>query len=1011
MATQMVAQSGGSSLFCNNANFGISLDGDMYGLHDISKADMAAPRLIMLANVALTGEVSSSSCCDYSLEEERQMAELTTVNDNSFSDSDGERAEDSHGDSDSRVFEIMEVEPPITLKDGGKDHAVAPPAKGFDTNLEKDVEMPTPTEDKNKCLKSKPFRCKPCQYVAKNEEEFVLHIKSHSAKPFIDNDAPNNTQNKESDSCILEEADFFKGPICCDRCGYNTSRFDHYLAHLKHHNKVGENERVYKCSICTYTTVSEYHWKKHLRNHFPRIVYTCSQCSYFSDRKNNYIQHIRTHTGERPYQCRMCPYSSSQKTHLTRHMRTHSGERPFKCEQCSYVASNQHEVTRHGRQVHNGPKPLTCPHCDYRTADRSNFKKHVELHVNPRQFLCPVCDYAASKKCNLQYHIKSRHSGCSDITMDVSKIKLRTKKGEVGILNDGAGIQDDNGNVKLNNQSEDKKPDNTIQVEKKENCVKPKKQITEPVPVQVHRSSRRLITQIKSDSDNCSPEISSKVKCVKRKAGAQSETSAAQNIKKKKLVQKNRHSQEVVTKAVGSEKSQKQKGRGVKKNKENKHFLKKQKKMTVLATEKKKIKTKKVVLDHNIEEEPLTTTQAPISENEALLMEDRLPISVEEPSVVHAEIPDADSEETKDSDTESKELERVIENLSTCKNDTDMDSFSQDAANQSNTLAIENDKEFAEAETVDSSSATVKQPCDLQTTDVPKVHSEILQVDEPIENMHCQVSETEPQSMQHSQLELGESSERTFKFGDDKEQVEGDKLEINEGKVVQTIPENPCHLEVSSEPDVKHKLENGCTLQVNEEVKGQEESINTCDLQESNELEEKDMTESSCNLEISMGDEVDNPKDNCALEIKEKLLGQDACNGAQHFPAECCMVDLKDSDPKEVQASTSSCNGSISEPVDIEEDEGIHSHDGSDISDNVSERSDDSGLNGVASIQENIDPKSTDEPNSATTEIRKESLVCIFCDRAFKKEEEYTKHLKRHLVNVYYLEKAAQSQA
>lgn len=105
------------------------------------------------------------------------------------------------------------------------------------------------------------------------------------------------------------------------------------------------------------------------------------------------------------------------------------GERPFKCESCNYLAANQHEVTRHARQVHNGPKPLACPYCEYKTADRSNFKKHVELHLNPRQFLCPLCKYAASKKCNLQYHIKSRHAGCN-VSLDVSKVKLRVKKAD-----------------------------------------------------------------------------------------------------------------------------------------------------------------------------------------------------------------------------------------------------------------------------------------------------------------------------------------------------------------------------------------------------------------------------------------------------------------------------------------------------------------------------------------------------------------------------------------------------
>ncbi|CAO2639579.1 RE1-silencing transcription factor [Lemmus lemmus] len=189
MATQVMGQSsGGGSLFSSSGNMGMALPNDMYDLHDLSKAELAAPQLIMLANVALTGEVTGG-CCDYLVGEERQMAELMPVGDNHFSDSEGE-------------------------------------------GLEESAEL-----------------------------------------------------------------------------------------------KVGDNERVYKCLICTYTTVSEYHWRKHLRNHFPRKVYTCNKCNYFSDRKNNYVQHVRTHTGERPYKCELCPYSSSQKTHLTRHMRTHSAER------------------------------------------------------------------------------------------------------------------------------------------------------------------------------------------------------------------------------------------------------------------------------------------------------------------------------------------------------------------------------------------------------------------------------------------------------------------------------------------------------------------------------------------------------------------------------------------------------------------------------------------------------------------------------------------------------------
>ncbi|XP_075459705.1 RE1-silencing transcription factor [Ascaphus truei] len=918
MATQVVSQPGGSSLFSNNDNMGIALDGDMYDLHDLSKADLAAPRLIMLANVALTGEVGGSSC-EFVLEEERQMAELTTVN-NSFSDSDGERMEGSLDmDSESEDSESMELETLEMEKEVECENQITFPSNNFDVDSGKHLETPSIAEDKNKCLKSKPFRCKPCQYKAESEEEFVHHIKIHSAKKFIDNDTQKKSHVKESNTSIPEEADFSKGPIRCDRCGYNTNRFDHYLAHLKHHNKAGENERVYKCTICTYTTVSEYHWKKHLRNHFPRKVYTCSQCSYFSDRKNNYIQHIRTHTGERPYQCIMCPYSSSQKTHLTRHMRTHSGEKPFKCEQCSYVASNQHEVTRHARQVHNGPKPLTCPHCDYKTADRSNFKKHVELHVNPRQFLCPVCDYAASKKCNLQYHIKSRHSGCSDITMDVSKVKLRTKKGEVGILDFTESKQTEKGNTKIKNETEEKKPDKMLKIEKRESRVKNKKKVvTSSVGKVTTRSRRRSATQNKYDREVKTEknfDKSSKAKCGKRKAVSTSENSGKTSnsqtgtIKKKKLVQKNKCCQEVPTKDHKSEMSQKQK-RG--KNKENKYFNYKQIKKTSAQSVAKKTKSRKVILEHDGDKDNTHKKQNQIEHDV------ETPVVVKSlcrSSMKNAELDTQDITtehlESKEQSSESITEQDTLDNMSTCNNDiASSPSFQQ--IDIPNILLTEEKNE----------SGTQDIECELEIMETPKINviSEIVvETDESTEHFQCQ-----------------------------------DKLQMEKAD--------------SHRPHDSHS-----------------EFI-------------EDETEISSNLEIFEDREKDKAGQTENIESRNILAGSST-------------PDINNHDPKEVHASQSSCNTSSSESVDIEEDEGIHSHDGSDISDNVSERSDDSGLNGVPSVQETLETKASAALNSAGTNISKGHFVCIFCDRAFREDEEYTKHLKRHLVNVYYLEKATNDQA
>ncbi|NWX01545.1 REST factor, partial [Caloenas nicobarica] len=893
MATQVLGQSGGNSLFPGSANIGMGLSSDMYDLHDLSKAELAAPQLIMLANVALTGEVNGN-CCDYLVGEERQMAELTTVGDSNFSDSDGEGMEDTQAAESDREApeneELSSLEVPSVETQGPS--ACSPPKT---PSVDKDVSLEAPgtpesTEDKCKSLKSKPFRCKPCQYEAESEKEFVHHIRVHSAKKFfVEENAEKQAQVKESDSCTAEEVDFSKGPIRCDRCGYNTNRYDHYLAHLKHHNKAGENERVYKCTICTYTTVSEYHWKKHLRNHFPRKVYTCSQCSYFSDRKNNYIQHIRTHTGERPYQCAMCPYSSSQKTHLTRHMRTHSGEKPFKCDQCSYVASNQHEVTRHARQVHNGPKPLTCPHCDYKTADRSNFKKHVELHVNPRQFLCPVCDYAASKKCNLQYHIKSRHPDCSDITMDVSKVKLRTKKNEADF---SESSNDKAEKEQMKGDSAAKKTEKIVKVEKKDYSAKEKKPTSNVSAGQVTTRSRKSASEnkevdVKTEKNT---EKTCKTKKIKRKAEAEVTSSkqepandtSAVTKKKKKAETKPRDCQEAQKSDVVPEEEPKKQNSCLKKNRK-----------------KKALKNKHSKKSSKLDQEKIEDEEMP----------DQCPTTEEDGSMK----PETEGSNQKEQDA----------------TDTAM-------LNNGGGLALKGESTHPKG----SCTQDPGQLC-LPAQDT---------------NTGAEVEDQEmPAAAGESEGTVAENEERKADRGED------------------ACSEESSHA-VSSEKSLDVPMD------VVPDLAPEQEPEETCVAETVGHSDPMDLT-------------------------KTCLPGTEPTGDAVPAPAtpEGCTQS-----PKVALALSSPDNTAVNESQEIDEDEGIHSHEGSDISDNISEGSDDSGLNGTRSVQEETSPKKSQE--AADTTVTRENYVCIFCDRSFKKEGEYSKHLNRHLVNVYYLEKATKGQ-
>ncbi|XP_043303916.1 RE1-silencing transcription factor-like isoform X1 [Cervus canadensis] len=1040
MATQVMGQSsGGGGLFTGSGPMGMALPNDMYDLPDLSRAELAAPQLIMLANVALTGEVNGG-CCDYVVGEERQMAELMPVGDSNFSDSDGEGLEESpEVKGEPSGLEKMELE--------SLELSVVQPRPVFEASAasetyssNKDLPQETPAaEDKCKTLKTKPFRCKPCQYEAESEEQFVHHIRVHSAKKFfVEESAEKQAKARESGSSPGEEGDFSKGPIRCDRCGYNTNRYDHYTAHLKHHTRAGDNERVYKCIICTYTTVSEYHWRKHLRNHFPRKVYTCGKCNYFSDRKNNYVQHVRTHTGERPYKCELCPYSSSQKTHLTRHMRTHSGEKPFKCDQCSYVASNQHEVTRHARQVHNGPKPLNCPHCDYKTADRSNFKKHVELHVNPRQFNCPVCDYAASKKCNLQYHFKSKHPTCPNKTMDVSKVKLKkTKKREADLPdNKITSEKPETEQAKVKGDVTGKKNERSVKVEKKENVSKEKRPCSN-ASSQVTTRTRKSAMEAKEV--DVSPGNNSEKSCRSKKSKRKVEAEAHSlqepvndeepvTKKKKKAESKSKNSQEV---PKGDSKVEENKKQNICVKNKRKTVRSKPCKKSSQPAQRRPPQMESAQVGCVQTEPPPPPPPSPpppvggveveVVQKGPVQMEPPPPMEPVQATPVQMELPPP--------------LEPV----------------------QVTPVQMEPPPPLPPPppEPVQVTPVQMEPPPPLPPPPLPPPPPEPAQVGSvqtepppppspppPVGDAEMEVVQTGPVQTEPPPptepipRRSPRKDHRKEKSSMLSERARKEQVLIEVGLVpvkdTQRLKESACAQDLSppSPPLPKENL-NG------EESKDQHlfpagEGKKEAPPQKAG-AEEADKSlaglgavikasanTSSSEQNLNMpGGETSEDKHQAEAMLCEMEVDTDE-KKAENFPSKDVAVEEPVSPPlpalpleKHEAVSTAAVASppltvAVSESQEMDEDEGIHSHDGSDLSDNTSEDSDDSGLNGARPVPQETSGK--DGKEALAARVAEGDFVCIFCDRSFRKEKDYSKHLNRHLVNVYFLEKAAQGQ-
>ncbi|CAL8358007.1 unnamed protein product [Merluccius merluccius] len=1021
------------------------------GLSELPGNNLPVPQLVMLANAATAvGGAESATAAeegagggggdddDDGPVEEKEMVELKTVG-CSYSDSEGESVRYSYDHQNRVEFCIVEYVdspgPPAWApapgnkakddheeeeeeeeeEDAAKDLSKAsklrapdalPKAPAVAAAAKRNVSHATVVES---AKKKKPFHCKPCNYQAENEEEFVEHLGTHAvSKRMVVNRVEGRSKAKAMEAGGLQQeseaggtegdAGDSKGVIRCERCGYNTNRYDHYVAHLKHHSKEGEDHRVFKCTLCPYTTVSQYHWRKHLRNHFPSKLHTCDQCSYFSDRKSNYIQHIRTHTGVRPFRCPYCDYSSSQKTHLTRHMRTHSGERPFKCDSCNYLAANQHEVTRHARQVHNGPKPLACPYCQYKTADRSNFKKHVELHLNPRQFHCPLCKYAASKKCNLQYHIKSRHLGC-DIPIDVSKVKLRVKKGS----EDPA---DPVGRSKSNKTRSADAEDDDYESGDDEEYVS--KQAPAPISLSAKRSGRHAqVAENEVETDR-----------VQRKAKA----TAADKDKgalegKEKVVRKVRTRQKKVAGVSESTmgKSAVETPAVPVKSRDAKVKRSSKKKKQLLEEEKSSIPDGLEETDGRDEPANLNGEQVALQRS----MEEMKKLQKEKKAKKLEKVRKAKQE--KDEQKASAQVNKRLQSRRTGARKSDKASEKPAEAVSMETCG--GPEEVPEVDKQVWKARAGKRKA-IEALDLSTKHSsaETSAVGIHPNPKKCKISAAvKPATKPSTSKVVSETTGPPSAPEKDLQKKETAPSPVKLKKTRKTNKKTPVHQDSPVSTKDKQDSAAGETSTPPRRVKSCSTKLQTAvtqptQLTRSTADTDTNPEESQAEPQLTQPDDNKAAPQEAAPSAPETISVEDVSVGAEAPSASCGsgkeatpspVTDRPAAPPTFRRPDAKTPRPSLELPRHGEEDEGIHSsHEGaSDVSDSASEGgSEDSGLNsaGAGSGKMPNDPETPTDEIPTPTELK--SHLCVFCDRTFPLEVEYRRHVNRHLVNVYYMD-------
>lgn len=86
-------------------------------------------------------------------------------------------------------------------------------------------------------------------------------------------------------------------------------------------------------------------------------MYKCSICQYSSNDSQELLNHVTIHKGGKPYRCPLCPKTFRLKHHVQEHLRTHTGNKRYKCEICSNAYTKKMFLLKHYQKHH---PEMTC---------------------------------------------------------------------------------------------------------------------------------------------------------------------------------------------------------------------------------------------------------------------------------------------------------------------------------------------------------------------------------------------------------------------------------------------------------------------------------------------------------------------------------------------------------------------------------------------------------------------------------------------------------------------------
>lgn len=171
----------------------------------------------------------------------------------------------------------------------------------------------------------------------------------------------------------------------CDLCKTLFKRKPGLIVHMRVKHFRRESDNLIKCHKCSEHFSTILSLKKHMTLHFEKNVFKCVLCNMVFDHKNDMKSHMwnyhKCKNIERPFECKVCKKRYVHKKNLKNHMfKNHTNEKPFKCSECPKTFVLNEYLLYHLR-CHFDKKLLKCDVCKKSFKQRSDKKKHMEIHA------------------------------------------------------------------------------------------------------------------------------------------------------------------------------------------------------------------------------------------------------------------------------------------------------------------------------------------------------------------------------------------------------------------------------------------------------------------------------------------------------------------------------------------------------------------------------------------------------------------------------------------------------